>query len=77
MKKYTFFAKTNPLFVEGLKSELRDLVGLDKLNLIKLKSLNYIRFELPMNKVWKIILYSRIIEEMKILVKENIVIKYF
>jgi hypothetical protein len=75
MKKYTFFAKTNPKFMSSLISEIQAIAGLEKINSLKHKRLNLIKFEAPMDKVWRILLYSRLAEDVKIQIKENLNIK--
>lgn len=75
MKKYTFFAKTNPKFTNSLISEIKAISGLQKINSLKQQRLNLIKFEAPIDQVWKILLYSRLAEDVKIQIKENLNIK--
>jgi hypothetical protein len=76
MKNFIFFAKSNPKFSLSLINELKSLTGIQKINSIKNKGLNLIKFEAPLEKIWKILLYSRLTEDLKIQIKENINIKY-
>ena len=36
--------------------------------------MNLIKFEAPLKKIWKILLYSRLAEDIKIQTKENLII---
>jgi len=75
MKNYIFFAKTNPKFTNSLICEINSIAGIKKINSLKQKGLNLIKFEASMDKIWKILLYSRLAEEIKIQITENNKIK--
>lgn len=75
MKKYIFFARTNPRFTNSLISEIKSIANIEKINSLKNQRLNLIKFEAPIKKIWKIILYSRLAEDIKIQIKENLNVK--
>jgi len=77
MKKYTFFAKTNPKFTNSLISEIKSIAGIQKINSLKNKGLSMIKFDSTMDNIWRILLYSRLAEDVKIQIKDNLKIKYF
>ncbi len=75
MRKYTFFAKTNPKFTNSLINEIKAIADLDKVISLNHKRLNLIKFEAKMDQVWRILLYSRLVEDVKIQIKANLDIK--
>jgi hypothetical protein len=73
MSKYIFYAKVNKAFINPFKVELKQL-GLEPENLRDLnqKGLNYLKFQSDFKPIWKIMLYSRLIEELKIQISDKI-----
>jgi 23S rRNA G2445 N2-methylase RlmL len=71
MKMNTFFAKTNPSFTKLLEYELKH-IGIKNITNLKSERLNYIKFQTEMPNVWKIMLYSRLTERLKIQVAHDI-----
>ena len=70
---FTFYAKTNKAFVKSLQNELVFLgVKQDSIVDLNFKGLNYLKFKSEMNNVWRIMLHSRLIENVKIQIKDNI-----
>ena len=73
---FTFFAKTNKAFVKSLQNELI-LSGIKPSTIVDLnfKGLNYLKFKSDMSNIWKIMLHSRLIENVKVQIKDNIAAK--
>lgn len=71
MKLHTFYAKANPAFIQSLEHELKYL-GINKITNLKKDRLNYIKFKADFNDIWKIMLYSRLVENLKIQIKDEI-----
>jgi 23S rRNA G2445 N2-methylase RlmL len=65
MKKFVFYAKSNPAFLSSLEKEFSHF-GIEKcITLTKIR-LNYIKFETTLPKVWNLFAYSRLLEDVKI-----------
>ena len=71
MKKFVFYAKTNPAFLSSLEKELYYLGVVKCTQLTKLR-LNYVKFEADLPKVWEILTYSRLLEDVKIEIAKGI-----
>jgi len=70
---FTFYAKTNKAFIKSLQNELVFLgVKQDSIVDLNFKGLNYLKFKSEMSSVWRIMLHSRLIENVKIQIKDNI-----
>lgn len=69
----TFYAKTNKAFIKSLQNELIFL-GIKPNSIVDLnfKGLNYLKFKSDMSNIWKIMLHSRLIENVKVQIKDNI-----
>ena len=65
MKKFVFYAKSNPAFLTSLEKELCHFGVVQCIQLSKLR-LNYVKFESTLPKVWEILTYSRLLEDIKI-----------
>jgi hypothetical protein len=70
MKLYTFYAKANPSFLKSLKTELK-FIGLNKIHDLSKDRLNYLTFKAEQEDAWRIMLYSRLIENLKIQIGEE------
>ncbi len=75
--QYTFFAKVNKSFIIPFEKELKQF-GIQTESLLDLnrKGLNYIKFKSNMESVWKIMLYSRLVEGLKIQISDGIKAPY-
>ncbi len=73
MRKHIFYAKVNKVFIKPFQHELKQL-GLESESILNLntKGLNYLKFKSDFKSIWKIMLYSRMIEDLKIQVADNI-----
>ena len=76
MKNFIFYARTNPRFNNSLISEIKSIAEITNIKSLKEKRLNLIQFEAPLNKIWKVLLYSRLAEDIKIEIKDKLKIKY-
>jgi hypothetical protein len=74
MSKYIFYAKINKSFINPLKIELKQL-GVETDSIINLndQGLNFLRFQSDFQSLWKIMLYSRMIEGLKMQMAEKII----
>ncbi len=70
---YTYFAKCNRSFINSLKTELTNL-GVSKIMNLQSQRLDYVKFTCNQETIWKIMLYSRLIESLKIQIKDNIIV---
>ena len=63
----TYYARTNKSFMNALQSELKTF-GVNSESMINLneKRLNYLQFKCDQTVLWKIMLYSRLIEGLKV-----------
>jgi len=70
---YTFYAKVNKVFVKSLQNELKQL-GIEPESMLNLnkEGLNYLKFKSEFKSIWKIMLYSRLIEGLKIQIASGI-----
>ena len=75
MKLYTFYAKANPAFLKSLRNEL-NYIGVNNIHDLSKYKLNYLKFKASLPTVWKIMLYSRLIEQLKIQISESIIVRY-
>jgi hypothetical protein len=69
---FTFYAKTNKVFVKSLENELK-LLGVQSDSIINLNKqrLNYLKFKCTSKSLWNVMLYSRLIEGLHIQIKES------
>ena len=75
MKLYTFYAKANPAFIKSLRNEL-SFIGVNNIHDLSKDKLNYLKFQTSLPIAWKIMLYSRLIEQLKIQINEGFVVRY-
>jgi hypothetical protein len=75
MKFYTFYAKANPAFLKSLKNELNH-IGVKRIFDLSKDRLNYLKFTAELPVAWKIMLYSRLIEHLKIQIGEGFQVRY-
>jgi hypothetical protein len=75
MKLYTFYAKANPSFLKALKTELK-FIGLNRVHDLTKDKLSYLRFRAELPDAWRIMLYSRLIEHLKIEVADDLRVRY-
>jgi hypothetical protein len=75
MKLFTFYAKANPAFLKPLKNEL-NLIGVKKIYDLSKDRLNYLKFKAELPTAWRIMLYSRLLENLKIQIVEGLQARY-
>ena len=70
---YTYYAKTNKAFMKSLEQELKFLgAQSDTMLNLNTQRLNYLKFKCDQNSLWKIMLHSRLIEDLKIQIVEGV-----
>jgi hypothetical protein len=74
MKIFTFYAKTNPAFLKSLTRELK-YFGANKIHDLSKDRLSYLKFKAELPDAWRIMLYSRLVEHLKIQVCEDFRVK--
>lgn len=73
----TYYARTNKTFLKSLISELKSH-GIESSSILNLQRerLNYLKFKCnDMEKIYNIMLYSRLIEGLKVEMADNLVAK--
>ncbi len=70
---FTYYAKANKSFMKALEHELKGF-GVKSESIVNLKEqrLNYLKFKCDQTSLWRIMLYSRLIESLKIGVAESV-----
>lgn len=74
MNKYFFYAKTNPAFLKTLENELETL-GIKNIKNLKKDKLNYLKFNADCMEMTKILLKSRLIEDIKVQIVDKVKIE--
>jgi hypothetical protein len=75
MKLFTFYAKSNPSFLKALKNELK-FIGLNRIHDLSKDRLSYLKFKAELPDAWRIMLYSRLIEHLKIQISDELNVRY-
>ena len=72
-KMNTYFAKTNKMFMKALETELKSF-GVKPESIVNLNEqrLNYLTFKAEERTIWRVMLYSRLIEGLKVQIGKTV-----